>query len=155
MDDVAFEQALEEYNQAYQDAEPFNNWYPDDNTYVVSVSKVNNGISDKPEGKLVWWKVMVRIHDQADETLDGKEFSLGFFSNKSFGSMKTTINMLTEDTSKRDLKTINEQLKASVGKLLTVRVSRKENKTTGKTFTNVDIVNIIKETAATDEPAAA
>lgn len=131
------------YNKAMEEAEDFDTWYPDDNTYTVIISQIKKGVTQKDEGPLVWFKPMLKIIADGDPELNGREFQLGFFSSTRLGGLKTVVKQITQNPDNRDMEKCDTDLTASVGVMMTVRVYQNEGKN-GKTYHNVDIIDILK-----------
>jgi hypothetical protein len=154
MDEMAFEAALDIYNKEFDDAEPFDNWYPPDNDYTVMVSKIKRGRTEKDGSPFVWWKIMVTILAEDHPDVDQKSFQLAFFSNKTFSNMKTVCNQLSQNTAKRQIKEYNKEIDGYVGICANVRVHREQNPKSGKTYTAVDITQIHEPVSVDSETAA-
>ena len=148
MDDMAFKAALAHYNKEFDEAEPFDNWYPPDNDYTVMVSKIKRGVKEKDGAPFVWWTIMVTALAPDHKEVDGRDFRLAFLSSKMFGLMKTTCNQISQNTAKRDIDAYDAEMDGYIGTCMTVRVHREQNEKSGKTFVAVDIKDIIPQQEA-------
>ncbi len=152
--DLGFEQLLAEHNQNYKEAEVFSSWMPPDGEYITSLVKLNKGTSKKDGTDLLWWKLVGRIEDVQDEKLNGKEFTVGFYTSKAYGMLKGAIKDLTGDLI-QDLKEAHTILEASIGKIIRVKVNTAFSDKYKKDFTNCYIQEVIDTTVETSavEPA--
>ena len=149
MDDMAFEAAMALYNKEFDEAEPFDNWYPPDYDYTCMVSKVKRGVTEKDNAPFLWWKIMAKIIFPGNEELDGQEFQLAFFSNKSYGQMKTVCNTISQNTAKRSQGEYNSEMDGYIGTCLNVKVHREVSSKSGKPFVATDITEVIPQTEVT------
>ena len=154
--DLNFEQLLAKHNQDFKEAEVFSNWMPPDGEYIVSLVKLDSGTSSKDGKDLVWWRLTGRIEDVQDEKLNGKEFAVGYYTNKAFGILKGAVKTLAGDLI-NDLGEAHAILAASVGKIIRAKVDTRPGKgaNAGKDFTNCYIQEVINtETTASAEPCS-
>ncbi len=152
--DLNFEQLLANHNQNYKEAEVFSSWMPPDGEYIASLIKLDKGTSKKGDVDLLWWKLVGRIEDVQDEKLNGKEFTVGFYTSKAYGMLKGAIKDLTGDLI-QDLKEAHTILEASIGKIIRVKVKTAFSDKYKKDFTNCYIQEVIDATVeASAEPTA-
>ena len=153
--DLNFEQLLAQHNQEFKEAEVYSNWMPDDADYVVSIVKFDKGISTKDGVSLAWWKLTGRIEDVQDEKLNGKEFSVGYYTSKAYGILKGAARVLSGNAELNDLAEAHAILEASPGLVLKVRVRTSISKKNGKEYTNCFILDVIDTTTETSaEPCS-
>jgi len=143
LDELAWKAALAHYNKEFDEAEPFDNYYPPDNDYTVMVAKVKRGVSQKDDKPFMWWKIMVTAIAQDHPEVDGQDFQLAFMSSKMFGGAKTTCNKISQNTAKRSIDDYDAEMDSYIGTFLTVRVHREVNQKSGKTYVAVDIIDVI------------
>jgi len=151
--DLNFEQLLAAHNQEFKEAEVYSNWMPPDGEYIVSLVKLNTGSSTKDGKDLIWWRLTGRIEDVQDEQLNGKEFSVGYYTSKAFGILKGTVKTLAGSII-HDLGEAHIVLEAAIGKVVRVKVDTRPGKgvNAGKEFTNCYIQEVINTT--TEIPSA-
>ncbi len=150
--DLNFEQMLASHNQEFKEAEVYSNWMPPDGEYIVSLVKLDHGTSSKDGTDLVWWNLKGRIEDVQDEKLNGKEFTVGYYTSKVFGILKGAVKMLAGEVI-NDLAEAHTILEASVGKIIRAKVDTTFNKKHQKDFTNCYIQEVINTTTeASAEP---
>ncbi len=151
--DLNFEQMLAKHNQEFKEAEVFSNWMPPDGEYIVSLVKLNHGTSTKDGKDLVWWRLTGRIEDVQDAKLNGKEFSVGYYTSKAFGILKGAVKSLTGDLI-HDLGEAHLILEASIGTIIRAKVETRPGKgaNAGKDFTNCYIQEVLTEATAVTEP---
>ena len=147
--DLNFEQMLAQHNQEFKEAEVFDNWMPPDGDYIVSLVKLSHGSSTKDGKDLVWWRLTGRIEDVQDEKLNGKEFSVGYYTSKAFGILKGAVKTLAGDLI-NDLGEAHAILEASLGQIIRAKVETRPGKgaNVGKDFTNCYIQEVIETTAS-------
>ena len=145
--DLNFEQMLAQHNQEYKDAEVFSNWMPPDGEYIVSLIKLDNGTSSKDGVDTIWWKLIGRIEDVQDEKLNGKEFSVGYYSSKAFGVLKGAVKALNGDII-HDLGDAHVVLEASIGTIIRAKVETSTSRKNGKEYTNCYIQEVLDATAS-------
>ena len=144
--DLNFEQMLAQHNQEFKEAEVYSDWMPPDAEYVVSLIKLDQGTSTKDGQSSVWWKLTGRIEDVQDAKLNGKEFTVGFYSSKAFGILKGAVKTLAGDLI-NDLEEAHKVLVASIGKIIRAKVATKTAKN-GNDYTNCFIQEVIETTTA-------
>lgn len=144
--DLNFEQMLAQHNQEFKEAEVYSDWMPPDAEYVVSLIKLDQGTTSKDGQTSVWWKLTGRIEDVQDAKLNGKEFSVGFYSSKAFGILKGAVKTLAGDLV-NDLAEAHAVLEASIGKIIKAKVATKTAKN-GNEYTNCYIQEVIETTTA-------
>ena len=144
--DLNFEQLLAEHNQNYKEAEVFSSWMPPDGEYIASVIKLDKGTG---KDDLLWLKLVGRIENVQDEKLNGKEFTLGFFSSKAFGILKGAVKDLSGEIV-NDLGDAYIVLQESVGKVVRVKVSTTTSSKNGKDYTNCYIQEVINTETSTE-----
>jgi len=149
--DLNFEQMLAKHNQDYKEAEVYTDWMPPDGEYIVSIIKLTTGTSTKEGVDLVWWKLTGRIEDVQDAKLNGKEFSVGYYTSKVFGILKGAVNSLSGDTID-DLGQANAVLEAAVGKIIRAKVRTSISRKNGKEYTNCFILEVIDTTETSAAP---
>uniref|UniRef100_A0A6M3J7V1 Uncharacterized protein n=1 Tax=viral metagenome TaxID=1070528 RepID=A0A6M3J7V1_9ZZZZ len=153
--DLNFEQMLAEHNQNYREAEVYTDWMPPDGEYIISLIKLDKGTSSKDGENLVWWKLTGRIEDVQDEQLNGKEFSVGYYTSRAFGILKGAVNVLSGGTI-NDLGQANAVLEAAVGLVIRGKVRTSISRKNGKEYTNCFILDVINTTPETSvEPVDA
>ena len=147
--DLNFEQMLAKHNQEFKEAEVFSNWMPPDGEYIVSLVKLDQGTSSKDGKDLVWWRLTGRIEDVQDESLNGKEFSVGYYTSKAFGILKGAVKTLAGDIT-NDLGEAHAILEASLGKIIRAKVETRPGKgaNAGREFTNCYIQEVIETATA-------
>lgn len=150
--DLNFEQMLAQHNQDFKDAEVYSDWMPDDGEYIVSLVKLDQGTSAKDGQSSVWWKLTGRIEDVQDPKLNGKEFTVGFYSSKAFGILKGAVKVLAGDLI-NDLADAHIVLQSSIGKIIRAKVSTRTAKN-GNDYTNCYIQEVIETTEASAEGEA-
>lgn len=143
MSDLGFEKMLAEQNAAYAVAEEFSDWMPDDGEYFVTVLKCSKGEKEYKGVRMRWWKLTARIEDAANETLDGQEFSLGFFNTNAPGILKTRARALNRGKAVPTLPEAIGVFEASVGEILRVKVA-----TNDKGYKNCFVLEIIDAESA-------
>lgn len=145
--DLNFEQLLANHNQEYKEAEVYSNWMPPDAEYIVSIVKLDNGSSSKDGKDLLWWRLTGRIEDVQDEKLNGKEFTVGYYTNRAFGILKGAANTLSGDTI-NDLGEAHATLEAAVntGTVIRAKVTTSFSDKYKKDFTNCYIQEVIDTT---------
>ena len=143
--DLNFEQMLAQHNQEYKDAEVYNDWMPDDAEYIVSLIKLSKGSSTKDGVDVMWWNLKGRIEDVQDAKLNGKEFTVGYYTSKVFGILKGAVNVLA-GVETDDLAEADGILEASIGAVLRVKVRTSRSKKDGKDYTNCYILEVINTT---------
>ena len=143
--DLNFEQMLAKHNQEYKEAEVYSTWMPDDGEYIVSLIKLDEGTSTKDGVNMVWWKLTGRIEDVQDEKLNGREFTVGYYTSKVFGILKGAVKTLAGDII-NDLAEAHAVLEASIGKIIRAKVDTTTSKKNGKEYTNCYIMEVIDTT---------
>lgn len=146
--DLNFEQLLANHNQEFKEAEVFDNWMPPDGEYIVSLVKLTTGSLTKDGKDLIWWRLTGRIEDVQDEQINGKEFSVGYYTSKAFGILKGAVKVLAGDII-HDLAEAHIVLKTSIGKVIRVKVDTRPGKgaNAGKEYTNCYIQEVINTSA--------
>ena len=147
--DLNFEQLLAQHNQEFKEAEVYSSWMPDDGEYIVSIVKFDKGISTKDGDNLGWWKLTGRIEDVQDEKLNGKEFTVGYYTSKAYGILKGAARVLSGNSELNDLAEAHAVLEAAPGSVLRVKVRTSISKKNGKEYTNCFILEVINTTEAT------
>jgi len=122
MSDINFEQLLAAHNQAYVDAEEYNDWMPDDGEYTVSVIKVSKGASERDGKEQLWWRPTASILGGEDPATIGKEFVLGFYTSTVPGILKGQVKVLNGGTVPGSLTDASAVIENSVGMILRVKV---------------------------------
>jgi len=147
--DLNFEQMLAAHNQEFKDAEVYSTWMPPDGDYIVSLIKLDNGTSSKNGVDLVWWNLKGRIEDVQDEKLNGREFTVGYYTSKAFGILKGAVKTLAGDVI-NDLGEAHAILEAAIGSIIRAKVETRPGKgaNLGRDFTNCYIQEVIDTTAA-------
>ena len=153
--DLNFEQLLAQHNQEFKEAEVYSSWMPDDGEYIVSIIKFDKGISAKDGENLGWWKLTGRIEDVQDEKLNGKEFTVGYYTSKAYGILKGAARVLSGDSNLNDLGEAHAILAGSPGSVLRVKVRTSISKKNGKEYTNCFILEVIDTTTDTSAEDAA
>ena len=149
--DLNFEQMLAQHNQEFKEAEVFSSWMPPDGDYIVSLIKLDSGSSSKDGVDLVWWKLKGRIEDVQDEKLNGREFTVGYYTSKVFGILKGAVKTLAGEVV-NDLAEAHNVLALAVntGTIIRAKVETSTSRKNGKDYTNCYIQEVINtETAAT------
>lgn len=134
---------LEKSQQAYEQAELFNTWKPDDGTYNVLLTGVRGGTKQDRETKqdYFWFSPEFEIIDGAFE---GKRFT-DFMTDKvtktgstpGLASIKLLAKIVNEDDEIEDLKEALDAIEAAVNSAqLTVGVERSEGDN-GRIFVNL------------------
>ena len=143
--DLNFEQMLAQHNQEFKEAEVYDNWMPPDGEYIVSLTKLAEGTSTKDGKDLLWWRLTGRIEDVQDEKLNGKEFSVGYYTSKAFGILKGAVKTLAGDLI-NDLGEAHAILEASLGTIIKAKVATNPGKgaNAGREFTNCYIQEILE-----------
>ena len=152
--DLNFEQLLATHNQEFKEAEVYSNWMPDDGEYIVSITKLDHDSSSKDGKDLLWWRLTGRIEDVQDEKLNGKEFTVGYYTNRAFGILKGAANMLSGG-SVDDLAEANTVLEASLGMVIRAKVITSFSEKYKKDFTNCyiqEVINTTTEVSTEDVP---
>ena len=151
--DLNFEQMLAKHNQDFKESEVFDNWMPPDGEYIVSLVKLDTGTSSKDGKDVVWWRLRGRIEDVQDEKLNGKEFSVGYYTNKAFGILKGAVKTLAGDLI-NDLGEAHAILEASLGTIIRAKVETRPGKgaNAGKDFTNCYIQEVLTAATESTEP---
>lgn len=148
--DLNFEQMLAQHNQEFREAEVYSNWMPPDGEYIVTLIKLDKGTSNKNGENLVWWNLKGRIEDVQDEKLNGKEFTVGYYTSKVFGILKGAVKTLAGDII-NDLADAHVVLENSIGQIVRVKIDTTFNKKHQKDFTNCYIQEVINTTTSTVE----
>ena len=146
--DLNFEQMLAQHNQDYKESEVYSDWMPDDGEYIVSLIKLANGTSTKDGKDLVWWRLTGRIEDVQDEKINGREFSVGYYTSKAFGILKGAVNVLSGQ-SIDDLSQAHAVLEAAIGLVIRAKVRTSRSKKDSKDYTNCYILEVINTTTET------
>lgn len=156
--DLNFEQLLAAHNQEFKEAEVYSTWMPDDGEYIVSLIKLDKGSTSKDGVDLLWWKLTGRIEDVQDEKLNGKEFTVGYYTSKAFGILKGAVQMLTGEQID-DLAQAHAILEASLGTVIRAKIATAPSKKhPGRNFTNCyiqEVINTTTETPTDVEPEVA
>jgi len=147
--DLNFEQLLAEHQQEFREAEVYSDWMPIDGEYIVSIIKSESGQKDKDGVKLGWWKLTGRIEDVQDEKLNGKEFTVGYYTSKAYGILKGAARVLSGNANLNDLEEANPILESSVGSVIRTRVRTSPSRKNGKEYTNCFILEVIDTGAST------
>lgn len=145
--DLNFEQWLAQHNQEFKEAEVFSSWMPPDAEYIVSLIKLDKGSTVKAGVNLLWWKLTGRIEDVQDEKLNGKEFSVGYYTSRAFGILKGAVQVLSGEAID-DLSQAHAILEASIGSVIRAKVATSKSKKDGKDYTNCYIQEVIDTTSA-------
>jgi len=141
---MEFISALATYQEEFDQAEVFDNWYPPDNNYTVSITGIKKGVTEKDGEPFVWWKIMAVAHAD-DPEVNNRDFQMAFFSRRTFGMMKGFVHQITQNTEKRSIAEYDRDLEKSVGTICEVRVHREKSTKTGKMFTAVDLVKVLNK----------
>jgi len=143
--DVNFEQLLAKHNQEFKDAEVYNDWMPDDGEYIVTVLKQDEGSTSKDGVEILWWKLIGRIEDVQNEKLNGKEFTVGYYTSKAYGILKGAARTISGNSELDDLAEAHEALANTIGTVLRVKVQTKPGKgaNAGREFTNCYIQEVL------------
>lgn len=152
--DLNFEQLLSQHNQEFREAEVYNDWMPDDGEYIVSLVKLTSGTSSKDGKDLIWWNLKGRIEDVQDEKLNGREFTVGYYTSKVFGILKGAVNVLSGQTID-DLSQAHAILEAAIGLVIRAKVRTSRSRKDNKDYTNcfiLEVINTTTETSAEDVP---
>lgn len=145
MSDFNFEQLLAQYNQEYKDAEEFgNDWMPDDGEYVCTITDIKKDVSTKKEVPVLWWKITARIEDVANEKINGKEFTLGFYRSSAMGILKSAVKALNKGVSVAALPEASKIFEGSLGEVVRVKVVTTTKN--DRTFTNAYIQEVLATT---------
>lgn len=145
--DLNFEQLLATHNQKFKEAEVYSNWMPPDAEYIVSFIKLDRGTFAKDGDSLPWWRLTGRIEDIQDEALNGKEFTVGYYTSQTFGLLKGAVQTLSGEPVD-DLAKADAILDATVGLVGRVKVETTTSKKNGKDYTNCYIQEVIDTTSA-------
>ena len=140
--DLNFEQLLAQHNQEFKESEVFSDWMPDDGEYIATLLKLTKGTTTKDGVSTVWWRLTGRIEDVQDEKLNGKEFTVGYYTSKAFGILKGAVNVLSGQAID-DLGQAHAILEAAIGLVLRVKVRTSTSKKNGKDYTNCYILEVI------------
>ena len=151
--DLNFEQLLAQHNQEFKESEVFSDWMPDDGEYIATLLKLAKGTTTKDGVSTVWWRLTGRIEDVQDEKLNGKEFTVGYYTSKAYGILKGAARVLSGNAELNDLAEAHAVLEAAPGSVLQVRVRTSISKKNGKEYTNCFILDVIDTTAASVEEA--
>lgn len=152
--DLNFEQLLAQHNQEFKEAEVFSSWMPPDAEYIVSLIKLDKGSVVKAGVNLLWWKLTGRIEDIQDEKLNGKEFTVGYYTSRAFGILKGAVQVLSGEAID-DLAQADGILEASIGSVIRAKVATSRSKKDGKDYTNCfvqEVINTTTETSAETIP---
>lgn len=144
--DLNFEQMLATHNQEFKDAEVYSNWMPPDGEYIVSIMDFDKGSSSKDGNDLLWWRLTGRIEDVQDEKLNGKEFTVGYYTNRAFGILKGAARTLAGDGNINDLGEAHAVLEASPGTVIRAKVATSYSEKYKRDFTNCYIQEVINTT---------
>lgn len=147
--DIGFEQLLAVHNQEFKESEVFNNWMPPDGEYIVSLIKLDTGTFAQDGVSLPWWRLTGRIEDVQDAALQGKEFSVGFYTSKAFGILKGAVQALSGEQID-GLAEAHIILAESVGKVIRAKIETTKSAKTGKKYTNCYIQEVIDTTTSAD-----
>lgn len=143
--DLNFEQLLATHNQEFKESEVFSNWMPPDGEYIVSLIKLDTGTFAKDGVSLPWWRLTGRIEDVQDENLNGKEFSVGYYTSRAFGILKGAAQALCGHPVD-DLAEAHTILAESIGEVIRAKVETTISKKNGKNYTNCYIQEVIDTT---------
>lgn len=152
--DLNFEQLLAQHNQEFKESEVFSNWMPDDGEYIVSLVKLDTGTFAKDGVSLPWWRLTGRIEDVQDEKINGKEFSVGYYTSRAFGILKGAVQMLSGEPID-DLAQAHIVLEESIGKVIRAKVETTTSKKNNKDYTNCYIQEVINTEAPAEAVAEA
>lgn len=150
MSDPLFEQILAQHENEYKDAEDFGGkWMPpdtakDDPGYIVSIVRVKTGTFTKKDRGEVRAILTGRIEDPANENLNGKEFTLGFFTTEptKIGFSKGAATALNGGVTPATKPEAFKILETSLGKVVRVKV-KSTTKEDGTMYTNAYIQELI------------
>lgn len=143
---------LAEFNDAYAKAPVYEDYSPPPSEYIVEVTQAIRDIKKQQDGtELPWFKLIAKIHDPNDPAVDGKNFSLGFWSSKTFGMMKGALQMIAGKELSDSIVEAAEVFDNSVGTFLRVNVTEKPGKE-GRVYTNVKILAVL-DTETPVDPA--
>ena len=144
--DLNFEQLLSAHNeqQAFREAEVYDDWMPDDGDYIVSFVNFKTGSKARDGATFIWFRLTARIEDVQDIELNGKEFPLKY-NNGVYGILKGAAQVLSGQiiTDPLDAAKI---LEASVGQVARVRVRTSRSQKNNKDYTNCYILEVINTT---------
>lgn len=146
--DLNFEQLLSTHNQEFREAEVYSDWMPPDGEYIITLIKLAHDTSTKDGVALVWWKLTGRIEDVMDEKLNGKEFTVGYYTNRAFGILKGAVNVLSGEPVD-DLAQAHAILEKAVGSVIRGKIRTSISKKNGKEYTNCFILEVINTTTET------
>ena len=146
--DLNFEQLLAEHNQSFKEAEVYSSWMPPDEDYIASLIKLETGQKTKDGVVTAWWKLTGRIEDVQDEKLNGKEFTVGFYTSKAYGILKGAARILANNPQLDDLAEAHAVLVAAIGGVVSVRIKTSWSDKYKKDFTNCYILDVINTTEA-------
>lgn len=144
--DLNFEQLLAQHNQEFKESEVYSDWMPDDGEYIATLLKLATGTATKDGTSTVWWRLTGRIEDVQDEKINGREFSVGYYTSKAFGILKGAVNVLSGKAIS-DLTEAHAILTAAIGSVIRVKVRTSISKKDKKEYTNCFILEVIDTTA--------
>ena len=95
-DNSAMDAKLADFNEAYAKAPVFiADYKPPPSEYIVEVTQAVRDIKKQQDGTyLPWFKLVAKIHDPNDPAVNGKSFSAGYWSPKTFGMMKGAMQVI-------------------------------------------------------------
>jgi hypothetical protein len=139
-----FDDVLKQSTQAYKEAEAFDDWMPPDGEYTAVVTSYGEGVVAKETDTFAWMKLQGKLLTENDPELDGREFSLGYFTTKALGILKGAVAKLGGSKLEcDDLKLASELLKRSVGTIVNIKVATTVNKKNHQEYKNVRILGVI------------
>jgi len=129
------EEILGQQGEAYRTAKSFNQWQPPVGNYISLLESVESRAWTKEGKEHAAVALEGKIVDGGgDETLEGREHSLGFFGVEGFGRLKDVVLALGEDPGDSALDAMSA-LKTKVGTPLQITIA--PNPKGGRPFVNI------------------
>jgi len=140
-----WEDTLQQFNESYATSEARSTWAPPPGKYDALLTDVDRTITEQDGVAQPRWSIKAQIIGGEQ---DGKEFSMGTYTPKNFGMLKSLIATLTGEVI-NDLSAADEALKAVPG--MAVALTAKKNP---KGYTNFYVNAIIDAGGAAPQEAA-
>jgi hypothetical protein len=149
MSDLAFEKLLEEHNEDFLQSESYSQWMPPDAEYVVLISATPHGSTvDKDSNEpMNWWKLTGQIQEPNNTELDGKDFTVGYFTSKNYGFLKDAAATI-KGSPVGSLREAHEVIVGALGTLMKVKVVTTYSKKWSQHFRGCTIQQVLSVSEA-------
>lgn len=151
-DNATMDQLLAEHNEAFMEAEVFDDWMPPEAEYIVAVTDSKRDMKDDTNSgkKLAWFRLKGQIADENDPTVHGRSFTVGYWTSKAYGIFKGAMQTLKGEP----IEGIQEAVEVfdnAVGLILRVKVGSRFSKKHGKDFPEIKILGVLEAEAVDPE----